>query len=89
MLCFGIRAPAAQQAQYAFIINTLKELGCENQYDAQRATFTKQTVFPIVAISKEKLAEYLRTPPKGVDPVQWDQVCVEQIEDCVGFRPWS
>lgn len=83
--CHIRRVPAAQAAQVQPILTALKSLGAESQWDAQRNTFAKQAVFPVVAVSREKLAEYLRTPPKGVDRPTWEEVRLEQLSDTPRF----
>ena len=52
----------------------LKTLQAESQYDVQRGAFVTQAFFPIVSITKEKLNDYLRYPPPGVEALQWEQV---------------
>eukprot|EP00050_Salpingoeca_kvevrii_P022604 m.128851 g.128851 ORF g.128851 m.128851 type:complete len:629 (+) comp9760_c0_seq6:346-2232(+) len=51
----------------------LQQLQCISEVDPARHILFKQGFYPIVALSKEKISEYLKSPPEGVDSTLWEQ----------------
>eukprot|EP00053_Salpingoeca_punica_P014263 m.129580 g.129580 ORF g.129580 m.129580 type:complete len:641 (-) comp16409_c0_seq1:242-2164(-) len=64
-------APTDQFA--ASVRSALERVGCVPSIDAQRGIISTPAFYPIVALSKETLRDYLQTPPEGINDALWEE----------------